>query len=610
MTRRLLLTAILTFTMLAERSSGAIPIARATSHIELDAARRRVTHLSWGTEGTGRERENLIRAGQGISFDDGWDVRTGDAGEIVFRRQRSATPTRLMFPWDVTRTPTTILPSHWADDGTLSLPAIIVAPDFGAMRMTCDGASGASAKFVGDFPSRRLDLIIEIPATRGDVTITLTPHHLAPPAGLSDTSMWPQARRAWLGIFQPSCIDCGNAHRDPNYVPSGLLGNSSIVGLASCSIWFYADQALFTPNASPDVSIIDLVRRTLDWTLRTRVHDDGQVVTYWMERDYADFIDGGPSLLIAAWDYVESSGDVEWLRNRVERLELISQYLERRDIDGDGLVEAVQSGNAGTLVQPLRGCSWWDALNSGHKDGYSNALIYRAWRCLADLESRIGRTAQSRRYGELADRLRAAYVPALMNSETGWLAWWRSADGQLHDYASPVVNGLAIEYGLVSPEQGRVILAKLRAKMAQVGFTRFDLGVPPMLVPVLRKDYLTGIGGTCGEPLSADGADSFGKYMNGGITGGQSLHFLAAHYVIGEPEIADEILRAMLGRALAGGFQNGIRAEYPKGADWKTWDGQPCGADGYLADSYRFLQAALLREKCFRDRIYRPLRSE
>jgi hypothetical protein len=190
-----------------------------------------------------------------------------------------------------------------------------------------------------------------------------------------------------------------------------------------------------------------------------------------------------------------------------------------------------------------------------------------------------------------------------MNPQSGWLGWWRSADGQLHDYASPVVNGLAIEYGLISPADGRVILAKLRAKMADVKFTRFDLGIPPMLIPVRREDYLTGIGGTCGEPRAADGADTFGQYMNGGISPGQSLHFLAAHYVVGDPEPADRILRAMLPRAKSGDWQNGIRARFPDGADWQTWDGKPSGADGYLADNFRCLQAVLLREKSFRDRL-------
>jgi hypothetical protein len=157
----------------------------------------------------------------------------------------------------------------------------------------------------------------------------------------------------------------------------------------------------------------------------------------------------------------------------------------------------------------------------------------------------------------------------------------------------------------VPKEQGKEILAKLRAKMAEVGFTRFDLGVPPMLVPVKRSDYLQPDGAGISE--REDGTDTFGYYMNGGITAGQVLHFLAAHYVVGDPEPADKILRAMVERQAKVGFHNGVTDSYPKGIDWTTWTGEPAGYEGYLADSFRFLQAVLLREEAFRDRLYRPL---
>jgi hypothetical protein len=340
----------------------------------------------------------------------------------------------------------------------------------------------------------------------------------------------------------------------------------------------------------------------LDWWLETKVLPSGEMICYW---DKTHFLDANSSPIIAAWDYVEATGDRPWLARRLDRLEFIADYLARRDVDGDGLVEAVQSGNYGTLQEPARSCAWWDALNCGHQDSYSNALIYRAWRCLADLEAKLQRREPQTRYTQLADRLKAAYFKTLFNPQSGWLAWWKSEDGVLHDYASPVINGLAIEYGLVSPAAGRQTLARLRDRMAEAGFRRFDLGVPPMLVPVRRGDYL--LPDACGTPKREDGTDTFGYYMNGGITAGQVLHFLAAHYVVGEAAPADRILRAMLDRQAAGGFQNGAVNAYPKGIDWTTWDGQPAGYEGYLADSFRFLQAVLLREPSLRARLYRPL---
>jgi hypothetical protein len=386
-----------------------------------------------------------------------------------------------------------------------------------------------------------------------------------------------------------------------------MLGNNVISDPASCSLWFYADQALFIPVPAPGVSLMPLVRRTIEYWLDTKMlrdaagHETGELICYWK---FGDFLDANAGPLIAAWDYVEATNDHAWLAKKITRLELVADFLIRRDVDNDGLIEATQSGNLHTLKQPHRSCAWWDALNCGHKDAYTNALIYRAFRCLADLEKQLHRDTQALVYSARADRLKAAYFKTLYNEETGLLAWWRSADGQLHDYASPTTCGLAIAYGLVPADQARAMLDRLWLKIAAVKFTRFDLGVPPMLTPVLSGDYIqTGFG----TPQRSDGTDTFGTYMNGGITAGQVLHFIDAHYAVGAPERGDQLLRAMLGRQQQGGFQNGVTDSANQGIDWTNWDGQPTGYEGYLADSFRFLQAVLLREPALRAKLYRPM---
>jgi hypothetical protein len=284
---------------------------------------------------------------------------------------------------------------------------------------------------------------------------------------------------------------------------------------------------------------------------------------------------------------------------------MIAEFLIRRDIDHDGLIEATQSGNFNSLQQPNRSDAWWDALNCGHKDAYINALIYRAFCCLSDLESKLDRTDRKQRYRQRAEQLKADYFKTFFNPQTGWLAWWKSRDGMLHDYASPTLNGLAIEYGLVPPDQAKLILDKLWNKITSVGFTRFDLGVPPMLIPVLRADYLQP--DAIGMPHREDGTDTFGVYMNAGITAGQVLHFIDANYVIGDTARGDKVLLAMLQRQQSGGFQNGVINTAMQGIDWTTWDGKPCGYEGYLADSFRFLQAVCLRESALRQKLYRPM---
>ncbi len=569
-------------------ASGLAAAGKPVLRLETDPHHPGISFLSWDTEGGMRARTNLLRPGSAVtlrlkingrwiegndlaaralpgkparyqvSVGDGtleFTVRSGGEDlELSFRASRATIEaSEIVFPFDPGAAATTILPAEWRDDGTFRLPGVLNAPDFGPLVVRESANRPVLGRLEGSREKKYVNLILELPPVGGDHSLTLTfrPLLLPPPRGLKDAALWTFARRGWLNALQP-CSQWGEQNR-PFSAPAGILGNNVISDPASVSIWFYADQALWMPEIAPGVSVTRLVANTIDYWLTKRMRHDaqgretGEITGYW---DFGNFLDANASPLIAAWDYVEASHDLGWLGKRIERLEFVAEFLAKRDVDHDGFVEATQSGNRGTLRQPARSCAWWDALNCGYKDGYTNALIYRGWRCLADLEAKLGRKAESEHFGELADRLKAVYAKTLFNPATGWLAWWKSEDGELHDYASPTLNGLAIEYGLVEPGLARQILDRLWAKIDAVGFTRFDLGVPPMLIPVPRSDYLQP--DAIGIPQREDGTDTFGQYMNGGITAGHVLHFLAAHYVLGEPERADKVLRAMLGRQMSG----------------------------------------------------------
>ncbi|HZZ40666.1 MAG TPA: hypothetical protein VFE06_16145 [Acidobacteriaceae bacterium] len=508
----------------------------------------------------------------------------------------------MLFPFDPSVTPVTILPHAWSDDGHATLPAVLSAPDFGQLLLDDASHPGMTARLKGSRTQRSVDLIVELPpAISGKFCeLTFTPVVLPPPAGVTAPQLWRKARRGWFNVWQSSSR-WGDQDR-PFSAPAGILANNVISDPVSFALPFYADQALWTPLIAPGVSVIDQVRRSIEWWLEHRTDAAGEAIGYW---NYRHFLDANPGLIIASWDYVEATGDHAWLAKNIGRLEQLSDFLERRDVDGDGMVEATQSGNFGTLIQPARSCCWWDALNCGHKAGYANAMIWRAWCCLAELEGLLGRVQQQTHCVMLARRLQAAYSSTLTNPQTGWLAWWKSADGQLHDYATPIVNGLAIAYGLVEPQEGQRILARLQAKMRAVNFTRIDLGLPCTLIPVLAGDYLQPSG--VGSPHRPDGTDTFQQYMNGGISAGHSLPFILAHYAVGEQQEGDEILQAMLDRQNTVGFQNGVRNS-AGGVGWTTWNGTPCGYEGYLADVFMFLQAVVLREPSLRARFLRPMK--
>ncbi len=579
---------------------------------ETDAARQSITFLSWDTEGGDRIATNLLRSPATMP-----SGAPRQAIAVAVNEQALTITVQsgreLVLPFDPRVTPTTALSAGWTDLGAFLLPAIINAPDFGPMLLTEATGAAVHGRLEGSRKDKYVNVILVFPEATPErpIKLVFTPLLLSPPPGLKDPAMWRLARRGWLNALQP-CARWGEQNK-PFSSPPGILGNNVISDPASCSLWFYTDQVLFLPEPAPGVNLAPMVRRTVDFWLDQRMRKDaegrltGELTCYW---DYGNFLDADAGPLIAAWDYVECTGDREWLVRRMPKLEMVADFLARRDIDNDGLIEATQSGNLGTLHQPNRSCSWWDALNCGHKDAYTNALTYRAWRCGADLEKQLGRSEQQKRYTILADRLKAAYAKALMNPATGWLAMWKSRDGELHDYAGPTFNGLAIEYGLIEGDAARAILDRLWAKMQAVGFTRWDLGVPPMLLPVRRGDYLVAgerVPDGFGCPKRDDGTDTFGHYQNGGITPGHVLHFLMAHYLTGQNERADRILAAMLERQFRGEFHNGVIDAAEKGMEWTTWDGKPCGYEGYLADSFRFLQAVLLRQPEFRAKLYRPL---
>jgi hypothetical protein len=597
--RSFCLTLILVVAMI-QTLADAGPVFRA----DFDPAAHAIRFLSWDTEGGKRVQTNLLGAPASFTSDTSAVSQLPDRIEIIITSAK--TPARITFPFDPRITPTTVLPAGWSEDGSFTLPAILSAPDFGLMTLTQQSGPPITGMLQGSRDQHQVEIILRSAPSHEPVRLRLSPLVLKSPDPSIDPAFWKSARRGWLNAVQP-CARWGEQNR-PYSAPAGILGNNVISDPASCSLWFYADQIFLLPEPAPGVSLLPTLRRTIDYWIDEKMRRDstgketGEITCYW---DYGNFLDADAGPIIAAWDYVEASADESWLKKKVDRLEMIAEFLIQRDIDHDGLIEATQSGNFNSLQQPNRSDAWWDALNCGHKDAYTDALIYRAFCCLSDLESKLDRTDRKQRYRQRAEQLKADYFKTFFNPQTGWLAWWKSRDGMLHDYASPTLNGLAIEYGLVPPDQAKLILDKLWNKITSVGFTRFDLGVPPMLIPVLRADYLQP--DAIGMPHREDGTDTFGVYMNAGITAGQVLHFIDANYVSGDTARADKVLLAMLQRQQSGGFQNGVINTAMQGIDWTTWDGKPCGYEGYLADSFRFLQAVCLRESALRQKLYRPM---
>ncbi len=269
------------------------------------------------------------------------------------------------------------------------------------------------------------------------------------------------------------------------------------------------------------------------------------------------------------------------------------------DTKGDGLIQYRVSGDSGTWKSTrdgaplLRPSNWWNTIGFGYEDAYANALAYRALPNMAMMAKRVGRAEDATRYLAAAEKLRAAYFKCFFNPVTGVLAGWRSADGQLHDDYFLWVNGIAIHYGLVERPEANAMMDKLMAKMKEVGYHNFSLGLPGNLVTVAPGDCIDkSVRWGCGS--QPDNADGFEHYENGGATASFAFFTLAALYDLGRNAEADEILFSMLDAYGRRGFDG--TNEQGFSADWKQWNGTWEGYEGYLADNYYALLAVPLRQ--------------
>jgi hypothetical protein len=302
--------------------------------------------------------------------------------------------------------------------------------------------------------------------------------------------------------------------------------------------------------------------------------------------------DSYPSLLIAACNYINGAKDWKWARTNYTGLAEWAREMMAADRNGNGLIEYPASGNYGDRpTADRRPSNWWDTINFGHEDAYANALAYRACGMFARVARELGHAEASQTYARAAQRLRAAYLPAFLNPATGILAGWRSADGTLHDYWFTFVNGVAVTCGLVDDKDARDIMDKLVQKMAQVGYTNFNLGLPGNLVPVRKGDYVfhETPPEVHGVPRLEDGSDGFQFYENGGATASYAYFTVKALYQTGRVPEARRIFDPMLRSYAQGEFQ-GFCGNGPS-KDWRDWSGGCHGYEGFLVDSYLALLA-------------------
>jgi hypothetical protein len=525
---------------------------------------------------TGQTVEYRVAGSEGAPA---WSFEISDRA-VVIRSTYSAKnpPDPLVLSFDSLRCHATLL-GLFNDEGGIRFPALLHFPDHGTFRITStarlfalgyDAARGRNNFVRVTFPAA----ISSQPKVEYRLEVTAV---YPKDASIEADPRYDSYRRNFLNILQ----------LNPRY---RALANHAASDPCAFTVFKYSRAAIHMPPLTDGLSAVDILRQTLDrYTSGMR----GYGMEFFMSdpgRKH-DYLDTNPSLVMAAADYVLTSKDKPWLERNYVAIRNWANKMIAFDRDGDGLMEYVFNGNS--WPGPSRGAlpsNWWDTINFGHKDAYSNALAYKAFLNMAELARLAGHADDARTYSTRARKLKSVYYKTFYNPATGVLAGWKSADGKLHDYYFLFVNGVAVTYGLVDNEQGNRIWDRLLAKMKEVGYNRFELGLPGNLIPIRREDYLH-LDKRWGGPDKEDGSDAFQIYENGGATACYAYFTIHALQQLGRNKEADAILFPMLKAFEEGAFQG--RGPNGMTYDWKDWNGVPHGYEGLLVDGYLTLLAAM-----------------
>jgi hypothetical protein len=487
----------------------------------------------------------------------------------------------MVFRFDLAKVHSTVL-GLFRRDNLLATPALMHFPGQGSVRIVAS-ESDLGLTYQSNRPQNAA--ILSLPAATFEhphVVYTLDVTAIYPDVpGIAGDPRFDAFRRNWLNALQ----------LNPSL--QALANNTASDSCAFC-YYEFADIAALTPSLAKGLTALDVVQQTLDRMLAGGFAYGLPAVP---DRPTATS-DTYPSMLIAAANCVREGRSDVWLAANYHGIRGWAESMLATDDDGDGLIKYCVSGNSGSWQDgypKIRPSNWWDTIGFGHEDAYANALAYRALGDMAMLAMKLGKTSDAERYRNAANKLRASYCRLFLNPDTGVLAGWRSADGQLHDYYFLWVNGIAIHYGLVPKEQADSIMDKLMAKMQEVGYDKFNMGLPGNLITVALKDYVHKTPDAhFGGGVQPDNSDGFQNYENAGATGSFAFFTLAALYDLGRKAEADEILFAMLGEYGSCGFEG--RGARGRSNDWRRWDGTPMGYEGYLVDNYYTLLAVPLRQ--------------
>lgn len=454
------------------------------------------------------------------------------------------------------------LPFMWATDGVGCLSCRLAAGDPAHVRTQIESYKAPGGVVTGGVAlvdRAAPDACLVIPAGVRSATIELAVSNFEPASNTDGRKLSPGILRQWSTMF--SCFR-------PEF---GGFSNNAISNNCLPSVEYGALIAVNTrrPQAGPDP--VELARFTAERAILM-----GGGYNYWRNL----YGDSDPMIISGAGQVHNARPSLKWLRKIEPGLKAAVERMAS-SIGKEGLVTCRDlSGNSGSYRWSS---NCMDVVGFGHVDGFVNAFAYRAFRNASALFAALGRKDDARRCRELAGDIRASYAAQLLNPETGWVAGWRSRDGQLHDYAFPYVNGPAIAFGLLDDQAAHKALAGLERLRSELGISNARMGLPPNLLPIRKEDHVY-------WRIRGEILPTFETYTDGAMMGCNVTYYLRALSLYGFKREAREMAKSF-DEGMAEGLHSG---GHGAGVEFRSWDGLPNGYEGTLIWEFGSLYAVAI----------------
>ncbi len=461
-------------------------------------------------------------------------------------------------------------------NGFVELPALIAADSGGCLavrrlegngRFHTESYRSSEARSTGFVlaVADTQDAPLIIPRGRQRAVFELRPCALLPLFSAQESVLSDGLRKCWTAGF--------SAFR-PEF---GGFSNNAISMNCHVNQHTAFDFAAFTARPPAGPNPLDLVQFSVGRALL----DGGG---YGYHRNL--YLDSDPVLLCGAGRVVQLTGDRDWLERvgpgiRAAACRILDNFDPREGM----IVSRSLSGNSGTYRWSSNAM---DVVGFGHIDAYVNAWSFRGLKNAAVLCARLGDAGLAELCAEVAANLAANYARQLVNAATGWVAGWRSRDGQLHDYGFLWINGVACAFGVMQPAIARQALANLEAKRREVFPESGYAGLPLNLLPIAPEDHMLPRIGYQTKP-------TYENYTDGALSPFTATYYLRA---LSRNGLATEA------RALADSLERGFadalfHGPYGTGKEFMIWTGADSGYEGTFGPNSGPLYAIAIERGLF-----------